>query len=176
MSVISCEITVDARIDGYHQQKWFRQLNGTEEWRPRSWLPATSNLHRHQGQTNRCANPNNRCTYVYKGLQSSQLGYTFPIAQLMIIFSRNDACSGKYSISSSFVTHTWSSAFLILNLLVAMTCDLKKNLYNRREGTSQNIRREFIWFVYSIDPTISRLPSFNLKRQFYAWSDSSDSS
>lgn len=49
--------------------------------------------------------------------------------QLMIILLKNSACSGKYSINSSFVTQTKSSHFPMLNLLLAITCDLKKNFW-----------------------------------------------
>lgn len=49
--------------------------------------------------------------------------------QLMIILLRNSAFSGKYSSSSSLVTQTKSSHFLMLNLLVAITWDLKKNCW-----------------------------------------------
>lgn len=49
----------------------------------------------------------------------------------MIILLKKSACSGKYSINSSFVTQTKSSHFLKSNLFLAITWDLKKNLYRK---------------------------------------------
>lgn len=57
----------------------------------------------------------------------------------MIILLRKSACSGKYSSSSSLVTQTKSSHFLILYLLVAMTWDLKKKRW----------RNHKIWLISS---------------------------
>lgn len=53
--------------------------------------------------------------------------------QLMIIFLKNSACSGKYSRSSSLVTQTKSSHFPMLNFWASTTWDLKKNRWQKEK-------------------------------------------
>lgn len=53
--------------------------------------------------------------------------------QLMIIFLKNSACSGKYSKSSSLVTQTKSSHFPMLNFWASTTWDLKKNRWQKEK-------------------------------------------
>lgn len=77
---------------------------------------------------------------------------------------RKAACSGKYSISSSLLTQTWSSHLPNLNLLVPITCDLKKNRCKIQQSKCEfSIKRKPLWGYCIKRSSSQRTQAINVK-------------